>query len=153
MIKKAQLSEAAQIADLIRASIRSCIEDHNNDPHAIEQWLENKTEENVRQWIIENFAWVFKQQNEVQGIILVSPKAEILLNYVAPKSQGQGIGRKLLNQTKQVYLQKGIGSLTAESTLTARPFYLANGFKVVEEVFEAGKLVAYKMSLTLEQHK
>ena len=146
-------SDVKGIVSVIRDSIRTCVADHQNDPKAIEQWLANKTEHNIKQWIKHNFALVYKQDDYIKGIILVSPQGEILLNYVASNSQGQGIGKALLNQVKQAYLDKGINSLTAESTLTAQPFYLANGFKCTENIYEENKgcqlLVAYKMQILL----
>lgn len=149
MIEKAEVSDAQQIASMIKASIRTCVADHENDPQAIELWLANKTESNIKQWISQNFALVFKQGAQITGFILVSPTGEVLLNYVDPNSQRQGIGKVLLSQVKDEYLKRGIHSLSAESTLTAKPFYLANGFKVVEEIYENGKLVAYQMRAKL----
>ena len=111
--------------------------------------------------MINNITWIFRQEGQIKGVILVSPQGEILLNYVAPNSQGQGIGRALLNQVKQAYLNKGISTLTAESTLTAQPFYLANGFECTENIYEevaegneannkgTQRLVAYKMQILL----
>ncbi|SUD92298.1 GNAT family N-acetyltransferase [Psychrobacter phenylpyruvicus] len=157
MIEAAKEADAHQIAKVIQASIKSCVTDHQNDPVAINQWLANKTESNIKHWIKHNSAWVFKQDSEVQGVILVSAEGEILLNYVTPDSQGQGIGRALLDRVKQQYQSRGITTLVSESTLTAKRFYLANDFQCVEEVYEpveqdhkhSERLIAYKMKAIL----
>ncbi|WP_019673643.1 GNAT family N-acetyltransferase [Psychrobacter lutiphocae] len=149
MIELAKIADAKDIANVIRESILSCVADHQNDPVAIEQWLANKTQSNVEQWISNNYALVYQYDEQIVGFILVSKKGEILLNYVKPESQGQGVGKQLLNRTKADYLQQGITRLTAESTLTAKPFYLANDFKVIKEVLENDQLVAYQMQSEL----
>ena len=154
-------SDVKGIVSVIRDSIRTCVADHQNNPEAIEQWLANKTQSNIKQWMVNNITWIFRQEGQIKGVILVSPQGEILLNYVAPNSQGQGIGRALLNQVKQAYLNMGISTLTAESTLTAQAFYLANGFECTENIYEEvaesneannkgnQHLVAYKMQILL----
>ena len=50
-IKVAALSDAKEIAKVIRSSIKACIQDHQNDEKLLEGWLANKTQNNVKEWL------------------------------------------------------------------------------------------------------
>ena len=144
-IDKAELSDVKSIIQVIHNSILSCHADHHNNQASIDAWLANKTEENLALWIKHNYSLVYKQQEKVAGFLLISAKGEILLNYVEPNQQQQGIGKRLLDTAKVHYRNQGINKLSAESTITAKAFYQKNGFEVMDEIVEEGKLVAYRM--------
>ena len=48
------------------------------------------------------------------------------------------------------YEEQGIPIVTLESTLTAKSFYLKQGFTIADNVREHGEVVAYKMVKTIE---
>ncbi|WP_158522039.1 hypothetical protein [Moraxella osloensis] len=50
-IKVAALSDAKEIAKVIRSSIKACIQDHQNDEKLLEGWLDNETQNNVKEWL------------------------------------------------------------------------------------------------------
>ncbi len=159
------LQEVEQIVEVISESIRSCILDHHNDQNIINQWLANKTVENLVAWITANYSLVYKHNNDVVGFFMASlPKqenhySEILLNYVLPKYQGQGIGKQLLLTAKNELVKQGINGLIAESTITAKDFYQHNEFAIQKEIYEESVLenrqkdkilVAYQMVCHIE---
>ena len=144
-IDKAELSDVKSIIQVMRNSILSCHADHHNNQASIDAWLANKTEENLALWIAHNYSLVCKQDNSIVGFFMASATGEILLNYVEPNRQQQGIGKSLLDTAKAHYHNQGIDKLSAESTITAKAFYQKNGFEVMDEIVEEGKLVAYRM--------
>lgn len=146
MIEKAEKADISDIVNVIRESILSCVEDHKNDKNIIKDWLDNKTEENLTIWIKSNLAFVYKENNQIYGIILASEKGEILLNYTLPKKQGLGIGSELLSHLKSKYQKENKKGMTVESTITAKGFYLRKGFEVTKDIYEEERLVGYRMT-------
>lgn len=145
MIEVAQKEDAQTIVKVMTLSIQACILDHQNDPQIMQQWLSNKTVENISIWIENSYAFVYKKNGSVIGFILLSKTGLLLLNYVLPEQQGAGIGSVLLNQVLITAKINDIQKITLESTLTAKAFYLYNQFQIIENIYEKDKLVAYLM--------
>ena len=113
---------------LIRSISQSCHKDHHDDPVLLETWLENKTPENVKSWLEINRTYCARSPSgEIIGVLQASSGNRILLNYVEPKFSGKGVGTKLL---RKLEVEIGSGNkILVESTETAKPFYLKEGFK------------------------
>ena len=94
---------ADEICNLLIASIvELCASDHNNDEHDISDWLQNKTPENIKSWILkDNYALSAFHDDKIVGFILMSPKGVILLNYVLPSYAGKGVGTALLKNIEK----------------------------------------------------
>jgi putative acetyltransferase len=77
-------------------------------------------------------AFVAEEGGAVVGFGLMSSG---LVNaiYVHPRSQGVGVGSGLLAVIEEKSISAGIGSLTLNASLNARPFYERHGFRVVRE--------------------
>ena len=60
------------------------------------------------------------------------------------------MGGQLLAHVMNSYEEQGIPIVTLESTLTAKSFYLKQGFTIADNVREHGEVVAYKMVKTIE---
>lgn len=145
MIKHANHNHLYEIVDVIRESILSCTLDHNNDARIIEEWLSNKTEENVSNWIVNNISFVYLYYGKVVGFICLSLNGVLLLNYISPSHQKKGFGRELLNYLINYCKLNNISHIYLESTLTALTFYKKNGFKVVNDIAEDGVVVGFVM--------
>jgi hypothetical protein len=97
-IRGATTSDAVQICKAIRASITTlCSADHQGDPNILEQWLANKTPENVTQWLsnANNINLVAVECDAVVAAGCVTRAGAILLNYVAPAARFRGAARCL----------------------------------------------------------
>jgi N-acetylglutamate synthase-like GNAT family acetyltransferase len=55
--------------------------------------------------------------------------------YVHPNYQGRGIATKLLNAVENAANAQSQGTLSVQSSVTAKPFYAKRGFKIVREGF------------------
>lgn len=64
--------------------------------------------------------------------VVAPPEREIRACYVAPAVVRQGVGTRLLEALERRAKQQGVETLKLESSLTARGFYLANGYEIVE---------------------
>lgn len=117
---------------LIESITTNCAIDYNNDPQIIREWLENKTPENISQWInsANNLSLVAfdASKNKSAGFILMNKDGEILLNYVLPAYLYQGVGKALLKEIERIAKSSGIKVLSVVSTITAKTFYEKNGF-------------------------
>ncbi|MBY5413508.1 GNAT family N-acetyltransferase [Rhizobium leguminosarum] len=61
---------------------------------------------------------------------LVAKNAEVRACYVVPTASRKGVGSALLREIERVATRLGLSSLQLDSSITAEPFYAANGYKV-----------------------
>jgi GNAT superfamily N-acetyltransferase len=131
-IRKAVLEDAAQACEVIRRSIvELCQDDHGNDPAILNKWLANKTPDNVRAWIAapEGHMLVAVAGGEILGVAAVRSSGEVTLNYVSPASRFRGVSKALLQRLEATAVALGCDRCVLTSTVTARRFYLAAGYR------------------------
>jgi N-acetylglutamate synthase-like GNAT family acetyltransferase len=131
-IRRARLDDTDAIVVVLRRSITElCVADHRNDPGVLGAWLENKTAENVRTWIESPRAFmvVAEVRGAVCGVASLGATGGILLCYLLPEVQSTGVGRALLAGLEAEARRQGIRELSLESTVSARGFYSAHGFR------------------------
>lgn len=130
-VRKATTSDAAAACIVLRRSITECCaEDHRNEPEILSVWLRNKTTENIAGWFAapENFSVVATAGGQVFGVGLLTAKGELALCYVLPEVRFKGVGKSLLNAMESHAIQSGCTEIFLSSTVTAKTFYLRNGF-------------------------
>lgn len=123
MIHSANPADTQAIASVICESIHACHADHHNDPKEIANWTANKTPENITNWMVNNVAISFFDKDNIVGFAMLSPKGELLLNYVLPSHQGKGVGKAMLNTMIQHAKSQNLAEIYLESTKTAKDFY------------------------------
>lgn len=128
MIREAQIQDIPEIIHVIHNSIRSCIQDHQRNESVIQTWLEEANHANIMMWMLYNESWVYLSDNRVVGFLLVTDGGKILLNYICPERQFEGIGKALLMHMLHYFREKNIAEIHLESTYTALPFYQKYGF-------------------------
>ena len=130
-IRRASTIDADAACTVLRRSITECcVEDHHNNPELLSGWLKNKTPTNVAEWFAAkgNFSIVAVAGQQVLGVGLLTKKGNIALCYVLPEVRFTGVGKTLLRAMESHATQAGLGELHLSSTVTAKPFYLRNGF-------------------------
>ncbi|MCU4387218.1 GNAT family N-acetyltransferase [Acinetobacter haemolyticus] len=152
MIEIAQQQDSKAILNVIKQSIESCSLDHDNNQNVIDEWLSNKTEENIINWINNSYSYMYKKDNKIVGFILMSKGGVILLNYVLPDYQGDGIGSAMVDFIISLSSSYQIDKIKLESTLTARKFYESKEFVILEETYEHEKLISFKMERRLSEN-
>lgn len=152
MIEIAKQQDSKAILNVIKQSIESCSLDHDNNQNVIDEWLSNKTEENIINWINNSYSYVYKKDNKIVGFILMSKGGVILLNYVLPDYQGDGIGSAMVDFIISLSSSYQIDKIKLESTLTARKFYESKEFVILEETYEHEKLIGFKMERRLGEN-
>jgi ribosomal protein S18 acetylase RimI-like enzyme len=96
-VRPAEQRDADVAIDVVRRSIAQlCIADHHNDEETLTTWLANKTPQNFLSWLsnVDNFCVVVESDGRLVGVGVLHRRGEILLFYLAPGAQRQGIGKK-----------------------------------------------------------
>jgi GNAT superfamily N-acetyltransferase len=130
-IRLALPGDAASACKVLRRSISECCsEDHRNDAAILAAWLGNKTPETVETWFLSpsNFSLVATMNDEVVGVAMLTRAGKIVLCYVSPEVRFTGTGKALLQTMEAQAREWGQRSLQVVSTVTAKPFYLRNGY-------------------------
>jgi len=152
-VRAAQIQDAEAAVDAVRRSItESCTADHRGDADTLAKWLANKTVENFGSWLAneENYCVVAEARGAVLGVGLIQRRGEVLLFYLAPEAQRQGIGTAINTALEEKAKNWGVPKLTLDSTLMARPFYESLGYRAVGEAkLHFGVLQAYPYEKTL----
>jgi GNAT superfamily N-acetyltransferase len=131
-VRKAQPEDAQVAVSVLRRSIRDlCVADHHGDQETIAQWLANKTEPAFRSWLAneENYCVVGEVDQRIVGVGLINTTGEILLCYVAPGFQRQGIGNAIYSRLEDKAKAWRIRKLHLASTIGAQPFYESVGYR------------------------
>ncbi|CAB1216112.1 GNAT family N-acetyltransferase [Acinetobacter bouvetii] len=142
MIRTAQIQDIPDILQVIHASIRSCVLDHQHQESQIQICLEHISQENLLLWLLYNDSWVHVINGYILGFILVNDQGKILLHYVSPDSQQQGIGKSLLFHVIAHAQQQKRRKITLDSTQTALAFYQKYGFETRQRGISNKTLIA-----------
>lgn len=77
--------------------------------------------------------WVAESESRIIGFCGLGANGYIDFLYVDHRFQRQGVGRKLFGHVAVEARRKGARRLTANVSITARPFFESMGFKLVRE--------------------
>ena len=138
-VRPAERGDAASAIDVVRRSISQlCVTDHHNDEKTLAMWLDNKTPQNFLTWLsnTDNFCVVAESNGRLVGVGLLHRRGEVLLFYLAPGAQRQGIGKMVHAALEEKAAQWGLSSLHLDSTAMACPFYEAVGYRPAGSAIE-----------------
>jgi GNAT superfamily N-acetyltransferase len=131
-IREAQPEDADAAIEVVRRSIEAlCAADHRNDPDTLARWLANKTPQSFQGWLAnpQNFCVVAVGEMGLSGVDLLHREGELMLFYLSPGMQRRGVGRLMYQALEQKAIEWGLCRLHLDSTLMARSFYEAQGFR------------------------
>lgn len=131
-VRPAEQRDTGAAIDVVRRSITHlCVADHQNDDETLAAWLANKTPQNFLKWLsnTENFCVVVESNSRLLGVGVLHRRGEILMLYLAPGAQRQGIGKMIHTALEEKAAQWGMTSLHLDSTALACPFYEALGYQ------------------------
>jgi GNAT superfamily N-acetyltransferase len=129
-VRPAQLADADIAIDVVRRSILELCElDHKGDSATLSEWLNNKTEDNMRRWITAHTVLVaIDDDRRIAGVAAVRTDGVVFLNYVAPEARFKGASKSLMQAIEVWASSRGLEWLALESTATALRFYQSNGW-------------------------
>lgn len=93
---------------------------------------------------------------EIAGFSDVSETGYIDMMFVSPKHARQGVARTLLMEMERRARDLGVGRLTADVSITARPFFERFGFAVIVEqhpVVEGVQMTNFHMAKSLPEDR
>ncbi len=131
IIRKGTPQDAAPAIRVLRRSIQElCVADHRGDADEIAQWLANKTESAWADWIARRDATVLvaEDSGRITSVGMIDHSGEVLLNYVSPAARFCGTSKAMLGALESAAGPHGAAKCTAESTETAKQFYISAGY-------------------------
>jgi len=131
-IRLARLDEAQTIANLVRGSISElCFDDHEGNDAKIDQWLANKTEDDITAWIVDDrlSIYVIGCSTGLAAAGCHRDDGVILMNYVLPFYRFQGLSDRMLAHLESSLSALGISTARLVSTRTAISFYERRGWQ------------------------
>ena len=111
---------------------RRCYQDYS--PKEIEVWTAGI--ENVERWqklVEEQWVLLLWEEDDLMGFTSLKSPNYIDFMYVSADFQGRGIAKLLLKTLQAKAEEKGVEKLESDISITARPFFERQGFKVVRK--------------------
>lgn len=130
-IRKAEEADAERIHELHDDSVRKICHAVYS-PEIIEGWLKNRTPERYLARMQASEMYVAEMEGKIIGFGRAVP-GEIVAIYVDPAYVRRGVGTMLMKHGMKMANVKVPGVIKIDSTLNARPFYEAMGFKVLRK--------------------
>ncbi|MBN9377148.1 MAG: hypothetical protein BGO14_04800 [Chlamydiales bacterium 38-26] len=143
-IRPAQQEDGGQIGQLIYETVRSIN-------------CRDYTEEQVKIWAPDpyiystyedSYAYVADLDAKVLGFSNLTREGYLHRFYVHKNFQNQGIGSRLLDEIERKAKILDLKEIHTESSITAKPFFLAKGYVLREEqikILRGMKFINYKM--------
>ena len=132
-VRPAESGDAEAAVAVVRRSITElCTDDHRGDAETLAGWLANKTVQHFVTWLAndDNHCVVAEAGGRLLGVGLLRRDGEVLLFFLSPDAQRQGIGTAIHAALEAKAAAWGLLQLTLDSTVAARPFYERLGYRL-----------------------
>lgn len=131
-IRRYRPGEEPAIWEVVRRATReSNARDYH--PDLIERWApDNKDMAEWSERLKNKNPFVSTMDEEIVGMAEIEPTGFIDFFYVHPRFQGRGIGKALLSTILAEAASLGADKVFANVSVTARPFFLSQGFEITE---------------------
>ena len=154
-VREATAEDADAACTAVRRSIREvCGPDYGHEEPVMLDWLANKTPDNFRGWIEAPDAFSVvgvSKSGDVVGFGRISQAGWVQMCYIVPEALYQGYGKALLGAMEQQAVRWGLSTIGLNSSLTARAFYVRNGYRQTGEPKKMGSTLGdFPMAKELE---
>lgn len=126
-------NELLEIIDLFYGTIHSTNKEGYNQKQ-INTWAPEEID--ISKWkkrISKNVLFIAMDKNKFIGFGELRPTGCIDMIYVHKDHIGRGIGKKLLNELLRKAKELNMDEIFTEASITAKPFFEAQGFKVIKK--------------------
>ena len=151
-VRPYHLSDLPEIAQLFYHTVH-IVNSKDYNPTQIQAWAPHVyTETDWRERLATADVWVAIAQGQVVGFAELERTGHIDCLYVHHQWQRRGVGAALMGAIEVKANQQHLTRLFAEVSLTAKPFFQAQGFKVVrlqEKVLRAVRFPQFVMEKQL----
>ena len=145
--------DTQQIARLFHDTVRQV----NIQDYSLEQVVAWSPDDiYFRDWLktcSHKFTYVAEQNSEILGFGELEADGHIDCFYVHYQHQNRGVGSKLYRAIETKAIELNLTHLFAEVSITAKPFFLSRGFKLIapQQVFCRGvELINYLMEKKID---
>ena len=119
------------------------------NPKQLNAWApKNINSQKWKKRSLKNYLFIARDENKIIGFGELSPNACIDMLYVHKDYIMQGIGKKLLDMMIKKAQDLNFDEIFTEASKTAKPFFEAQGFKVVKnqiKKFNSVDFINYRM--------
>lgn len=132
IIRAAEVGDALEIMALHKRSVLAlCQDDYTAEQ--LEDWVNSSTLEKYQKRLTLQRAFIAEKDGEMAGYVRWNPATHELCSiFVDPDYVWQGIGTKLMKIAYEDASLRGVTDLWLDASLTAVPFYAADGWQSVE---------------------
>jgi N-acetylglutamate synthase-like GNAT family acetyltransferase len=130
-LRVAVAGDEQSVCELLRRAIaEGCAPDHRDQPGVLDNWLSNKTPQNVRTWVAapSNYMVVAESGTQLLGVALLNQAGKLALCYVDPAAMRRGVGRAMLDAVETQARQWSISKLFLHSPASAAGFFARLGY-------------------------
>jgi putative acetyltransferase len=147
-IRPATIEDVEQITQLFRDTILT-INSKDYNEEQVKAWAAtSKNIDRLTAKIKEDYFIVTEMDNSIVGFSSITPSGYLDFMYVHKDHQRKGIANKLLHEIKTQAIKWGLAEITTDASITAKPFFEKQGFKIIvqQKVYIIDvMLINYKM--------
>lgn len=154
-LKRFEKGMVDEVVSLFRETVLT-VNRKDYSKEQVEEWAANS--QTTEEWIArldKSFTYVAYMKGDIVGFSNLTDDGLIDLLYVHKNHQGDGIGSKLIERLEAEAVALGISLLTVEASITARPFFLSQGYQVQREqskLIAGVEFINYRMMKRLRQN-
>ena len=143
-IRNFQSSDTPHLIQLFRDTVhRVCRADY--DTQQLSAWAPNTID--AERWttrFLNSFTVIAEEDGAIYGFANLESNGNVDMFYVHADRQGMGVGSLLFSALEGHAGQMEVKQLSSDVSITARPFFLKQGFKVEREYVKDVLGVAFK---------
>ena len=131
-IRSYQVGDAAQIEQLFYDTVHA-INRRDYTEKQVEIWAEQGKINRLSRPLENSYAYVAEVNGQIVGFADINSTGYLDRLYVHKDFQRRGIAAKLLDVLETKARDLHLSKVTVDASITAKPFFLANGYSVEEE--------------------
>ena len=130
-IRAYRAGDGAELAALFRSSVRS-IARRDYTQSQVEAWAPDDIDAaRFAERCAAKSTWIAECDNRVAGFSDLEEDGHVDMLFVHPDFQRRGVARALLVHIESLARSRGLGRLYTQASITARPAFEAQGFRVI----------------------
>jgi putative acetyltransferase len=154
-IRQATSNDLGEVAQLFRETIEVV----NAKDYSLEQINVWKIGASKKEKWLEKISQQYFLLAEIDSILVgfgsITADGYLDFVYVSKDYQRKGIAQKIYDELEKFARMNGLGKIVSDVSITARPFFERNGFRIIQEQqvsINGIKLTNYKMQKNLSLH-
>ena len=154
-IRRYKLGEEAAVWTVYFAATRESVRSDYH-PDLIERWAPH--DQDMKAWgerLAQKNPFIAIVDGQIVGMAEIEADGFIDYFYVHPRWQHKGLGKALLATLEAEAAKAGMRTVFADVSVTARPFFLSQGFRIIEaksNVVLGHPAPNFRMQKTLSGH-